>query len=80
MFRDAPPTKTLHRGGAEGAEKIERLYQREQTLCELCITRVESFRGVRKFYDANVPNRKFYLTTKHTKATKVSDIDISKLS
>jgi hypothetical protein len=34
---------------------------------------------VRKFYDANVPNRKFYLTTKHTKATKVSDIDISKL-
>ena len=34
------------------------------------------FAAVRKFYDANVPNRKFYLTTK---ATKVSDIDISKL-
>jgi hypothetical protein len=27
----------------------------------------------------NLPNRKNYLTTKHTKATKVSEIDISKL-
>jgi len=26
-----------------------------------------------------LPNRKYYLTTKHTKATKVSDIDIYKL-
>jgi len=25
------------------------------------------------------PNQKYYLTTKHTKATKVSDIDISEL-
>jgi hypothetical protein len=35
---------------------------------------------VRKFDDANVPNRKFHLTTKHTQATKVRDIDVSKLS
>jgi len=26
-----------------------------------------------------LPNRKYYFTTKHTKATKVSDLDISKL-
>jgi len=28
---------------------------------------------------SNLPNRKYYLTTKHTKDTKVSDNDISKL-
>jgi hypothetical protein len=35
--------------------------------------------GSTKFIIPNLPNRKYYLTTKHTKATKVSEIDISKL-
>ena len=40
---------------------------------------LKSFRGLRKSYDNRSHSPKRFLTTKHTKDTKVSDIDISKL-
>jgi hypothetical protein len=50
----------IHRGGAEGAEKIDLEYQREQSLCERRVSVVNSL-SVKmeepEFCNANLPKR-----------------------